>query len=677
MSSDSDNSVSEYDSPKKTKKAVYRQKYIKSWETDERFKGWIGKSKKGDYFFHCNACDCDNKCGISELERHRSGKKHMNNVKSKSKQHTLFSLASTSRQTTLEHKVKEAEIKLASFVVEHNVPMSIMPHLTKLIKSVCPDSEISRKISCGRTKCGEIIKNVIGLESREELCTLLKDNPFSLIVDESTDVGTVKHMSLVVRVATNDFQVKDHFFALIPLKDATAVSLHASIKEVFETQGIPYKENMIGFASDGANVMLGVNHSLSTLLKNEIPNLFIMKCICHSFHLCASYACLKLPRGVEDMARDVYNYFKNSPKRSAELREFQEFLKLKPHKILHPSQTRWLSLLQVVNRLIEQLPALKLYFTNAAISDRILAAESILNKLSDPSTELYLGFLQFILPLFNDLNKEMQSERPKIHTLFDRVSVAFRTIVECYLKPEYVAKTDVCDLQYRDPTNFLSIEEIYLGGRVTAAIYSKSTGLNENEIKAFKTRCLDFLIEGANQIYKRFPFKSPFKLLKIIAPSEVIHKKSPSIVPLSSLFPGLVNVKETNDIDMEWRQLRNESLEVEDDICAFWRNVSCIKRGDGIALYPLVSRFVRSLLCFPHSSATVERIFSSINLMKTKQRNKLETKMIASLLHAKRAVMGTSCYNMSVTKQHISKMNSSMYDFKRKINDSNSDSESE
>nr|CAI5823269.1 unnamed protein product [Callosobruchus analis]CAI5844764.1 unnamed protein product [Callosobruchus analis] len=49
--------------------------------------------------------------------------------------------------------------------------------------------------------------------------------------------------------------------------------------------------------------MFGQHHSISTLFAKGIPNLFLMKCIRHSFHLCASYACKKLPQGMEDFAR--------------------------------------------------------------------------------------------------------------------------------------------------------------------------------------------------------------------------------------------------------------------------------------------------------------------------------------------------------------------------------------
>lgn len=47
-----------------------------------------------------------------------------------------------------------------------------------------------------------------------------------------------------------------------------------------------------------------------TNLKEKIPYLYVMKCICHSAHLCASHACEKLPRAIENMVRDIYSFFR-------------------------------------------------------------------------------------------------------------------------------------------------------------------------------------------------------------------------------------------------------------------------------------------------------------------------------------------------------------------------------
>ncbi|XP_026465882.1 uncharacterized protein LOC113369316 [Ctenocephalides felis] len=262
---------------------------------------------------------------------------------------------------------KTGEIKVACFIAEHNLGFNVASHLTNLVKSVCPDSKIVEHLSMSRTKARSVIVNVTEKTSEEKL----RENEFALLVDESTDKSAIKHLALITRIVNANYEVEDKFLTLIAITDGSAKALHTKIVEYFEEKEIPYKKNLLGFASDGANFMFGANNSLVTYLKNDIPNLFTMKCICHSFALCASHACEKLPRGLEDFCREVFNHIQNSPKRIGDFKTFQAFTNIKPHKILHPAQTTWLSLNDVVKRLLEQLPAIKLYF-QSAVSLRIV-----------------------------------------------------------------------------------------------------------------------------------------------------------------------------------------------------------------------------------------------------------------------------------------------------------------
>ena len=127
--------------------------------------------------------------------------------------------------------------------------------------------------------------------------------------------------------------MKSKFFKLIEVPQGYANTLTSHIVSVFKKKKIPL-ENIIGFASDTTNVMFGQHHSVVTL--------FVMKCLCHSAHLCASYACEKLPRAIEDLVHDIYSYFCHSAKRVAEYNTYQHFTNTEPHKILKPAQTGWL-----------------------------------------------------------------------------------------------------------------------------------------------------------------------------------------------------------------------------------------------------------------------------------------------------------------------------------------------
>lgn len=462
-------------------------------------------------------------------------------------QPTITSMLPESASKSFTDKVKSGEIKMACFLAEHNLPFSLADDLKDLIQTVAQDSKLASELTFGRTKAHAIVVNVTGKVAENKLIETLQKNKFSLIVDESTDRSSTKHLALIVRTAV-DFHVEDSFLCLIPVVDGTATALHNACTKYFDEKNIPYKQNMVGFAADGTNSMFGQHHSLSTLFAKDIPDLFLMKCICHSFHLCASYACKKLPRGVEDFARDVYNYIQNSPKRFGDYKDFQCFVNVKPHKLLHPAQTRWLSLLQVVKRLLEQLPALKLYFQSAVLTDRLLAAQSILDKCMEPTTELYLEFLNFVLPYFNDLNKEMQSESPKLYLLYEKIFTTYKTILECFVKPELLGQeeTEILNIDFINTENHLPLQDIYLGGNTTALTIQNSNSIHPDQIRQLRQKCLEFFIESLNQIKNRFPFedvqRQRLKNMRFLNPDTLLDsnlKRSvPTIAHLGQMFPG-------------------------------------------------------------------------------------------------------------------------------------------
>jgi hypothetical protein len=87
-----------------------------------------------------------------------------------------------------------AEILWAAFVAEHNLPFTIMEHLPQAAAKAYPDSKIAADVACGRKKTTAITKHVIGSENFLNICEDLRNNKFSLIIDESTDRSSKKHL---------------------------------------------------------------------------------------------------------------------------------------------------------------------------------------------------------------------------------------------------------------------------------------------------------------------------------------------------------------------------------------------------------------------------------------------------------------------------------------------------
>lgn len=59
------------------------------------------------------------------------------------------------------------------------------------------------------------------------------------------------------------------------------------IKSILEESHIRL-ENLIGFGADNVSVMMGHLTGVRARLKEILPDIFVMGCTCHSFHLCSS-----------------------------------------------------------------------------------------------------------------------------------------------------------------------------------------------------------------------------------------------------------------------------------------------------------------------------------------------------------------------------------------------------
>ncbi|KAJ8945221.1 hypothetical protein NQ314_009290 [Rhamnusium bicolor] len=147
-----------------------------------------------------------------------------------------------------------------------------------------------------RTKGTAVITNVIGETEKNELTEKISDCPFSLLSDESTDLSCTKSSVIIVRYFGEEkgcivSQFWDLVQVLKPGKTtvADAEHLYRTIIESLKKRNTPL-DNLIGFGSDGCNVMMGGDNLVASRLKRDFPGITVLKCLCHSLYLCASHA---------------------------------------------------------------------------------------------------------------------------------------------------------------------------------------------------------------------------------------------------------------------------------------------------------------------------------------------------------------------------------------------------
>ena len=302
--------------------------------------------------------------------------------------------------------------------------------------------------------------------------------------------------------------------------------------------------------------MFGSHHSVATLLKATVPNLFTMKCLCHSAHLCASHACEKLPRTVEDMVRDTYSYFSHSAKRLAEFAKFQHFSETEPHKILKPAQARWLSLQMCVSRIIEQWDALEAFFAHQASIERLVSADNLASAYRNPIFKLYFNFLYCVLPKFTKFNKLFQSESPNLHCLTSELVALYKSLLSCYMTNTYIRPTTIDKIDPTSRSHMFPLTSISLGHTVASLLAKPQILAMTAEVRGFLEHCQSFLIEAAVQIKSRFPTGDPIRSsLGFLDPLALSATQCATVIDVATKFPNILDA--TSLVTLEASRLSN------------------------------------------------------------------------------------------------------------------------
>ena len=198
-------------------------------------------------------------------------------------------------------------------------------------------------------------------------------------MDESTDISVQQVLSVTVRYFSPRFnEIKETFLDLVNCNSGSADSLFQLLKNVVESWGLD-PEKFVGLGTDGAAAMVGRNHSLQSLARQEYPNLTHMKCSPHTADLCARDAMDIMPAALDFLTRESYcNWFAHSSQRQNEFKDVLELVGFDrviveneddeenpgatansgnrpPMKMIKPSTTRWLVMADCVERILMQV----------------------------------------------------------------------------------------------------------------------------------------------------------------------------------------------------------------------------------------------------------------------------------------------------------------------------------
>lgn len=620
--------------PPKAKKKKYDAKFQNRWLYEDAFKDWLEQKDKIPY---CKVCKISLSCARTALNRHKDSSTHMRNKRMLNDlQQSHVSITSL---FSAESRPARIEIKLCAFIAENNLPICLAEDLVALLKNLFPNEESLRCVSLGKQKSTNIIRQVLGFYSIKETMATLKSNPFSIIIDETTDRSTKSQLAILgMYFDEESFKLVSCLIDLITLPDGTATTIYESLIKCLNEKDIPM-ENVIGYCSDTCNVMFGKHHSVAQMLVENYPWILTVKCTCHMIHLCSSYASKKLPKSLEDLCRNIYSHFKLSSKRLDAFVEFQEFLELEKNKILRLVDTRWLSMKGVVKRILEQYDALKLYFTSVVFEDPTHTNETILRSLNNKFNLAYLEFMDFSLGRLTSFNTLFQSETPLLHQLKDEVERLIISFCNDFLKISYVRSTSAFDIDPLDQEQQVPLNQVYTGIASMETVRSIEADLGQNhpDIQLFRTHCRNFLIEVVVQIKERFSDCQNLDHLSCLSPTVAYNLEVSSLSMLYQRMPHLEKVAKLQDVDQEWRDhALGLNLNDRQSPNEYWQRVFNERSPTGRnRRFPNLVKVIKVLLSLPFSNVAAERLFSQLKLIKSDQRTSLKHESLAALLSTK------------------------------------------
>lgn len=553
-------------------------------------------------------------------------------------------------------EVQKSEARLALYIAKHS-SISCVDHLVSVEKANLTDSRIVEQIKLKRSKCSAILTNVWYPELKAQLKKDIGNGYYSLIIDESNDISDIKMLGIVIKYfSIARKRIITTFLKLVEIKECDAESIVNSVKLVineFELQ----LQKLKGLGTDNAAVMVGIQNGAFQRLKREVPGLILIPCVCHSLQLAVSHASKEsLPNNIEFLIAETYNWFSRSSVRQARYNKLYNFINdnHNPKKIIQSCSTRWLSISSAVNRILEQFYELRTHFNIVMNSEHCYTAEVLANMYNDSSLQAYLLFLNPVLEEVNRVNKIFESRDIDLSSVFDELIFLLKSLTYkiCREHPNFNV--------FSSNINENLLPHPYLGYKFEDYVEDsiKNLKLSIETEKNLRHRCIEFLKSLILQIRKRIPTNVDIlQKIKIFSPENVLNVRKESIIPVLKSLCVQQDVIEK--IDNQWRKIHLVEWK-EININKFW--VEVFNRSYASQTNPFLelSEFVLSLLILPVSNAEVERLFSQMNLIKTKMRNRMQIKMLNAILQIRAAMENDSkcCHNFEIPKSVIKEISS-------------------
>jgi hypothetical protein len=489
---------------------------------------------------------------------------------------------------------------------------------------------------------------VISTEMHETLLkTLLKKKyPCSLIVDTSTSIGLYHYLTVLIQTLEEERPVV-YFYRLIEAGyDSTASGLLSLLKysllkeeaDIFDH----FKENLVGFGSDGASVNLGKNAGFAIKLSNLFGrSMFTIWCMPHRLELAIKAALKANPTILlvdETITTLTKFYNSKSYKRKAHLRERAITTQKDLYELHYAFKERWvMSDFTSVRAVLKNWDLFNLDLeqiqTDKSFEKDWSKAKGIQNKITSRS---FVYGLFFMFDLLNGLKKFSLIAQQSAGILIGKeefrknlldLPIQLKTNNGQYLT-ELLRQAMCIEVPGCTTEQFFNIILVRFKG--IGLIQDKTS----SEFEEAKNQFLDSLHSELNHYFPEGTYENfeifVMKNLPRSMPEAIMygHKEVQTLAERFELDPEVAS-KEWTDLLISMINDENYCKRLKYTPERFW---TLYLKKTNLVWGSTIQRLIRIVLVLPASSADAERSFSIMNHIKYDRRARLTSENLDHIM---------------------------------------------
>ncbi|XP_075596817.1 sperm flagellar protein 2 isoform X2 [Balearica regulorum gibbericeps] len=452
---------------------------------------------------------------------------------------------------------------------------------------------------------------------------LEKSKFFSVISDRVTD-SILKAAAVVYVRFANKGKVHCQIVGVQPVHKPDASTIKSAIEEALQKNlqlslaSQDWSRKLVGFGSDGTDVMVGENSGVAKLLREIQPCVQSVHCFAHRLKLAYKGAIknIQLYNILSNILRNMYYFYHNSPLNKNNLKATYEAIKLRPAIPSRIGGSQWLPRLQrALQILLKGYPAIVLHLSKIERDSRASNRQKIkalLHLLLRMEIVKFSHFLLDVINVVNILSRVTLDYTSSIADIFATVQSTLETL------HMYQTRAGPKERLMEDIQHFHGYQLVGNGN-----ISAVRTKVLSNLMK----RLCDCFCDASQDVLRATTIAS-FKLWPDKMKQEFGEKEVSVLTRHYEVILEAASVK-IGEVETEWSMLKLELYNRFQNIQTLtWDSVN----SDYSKKYPNILTLVDLILTLPASSAETERGFSQMKLTMMHLHSKLRSESVTDLM---------------------------------------------